>query len=226
MGENVYSWSSTSIDNGSADGSINAIENCPPGVVNDDIRSIMASIAKWRDDYLCRLTSGGSANAQTLTATISYAPAGMVNGTQLGFKAGFTNTGSVTFNVTPSGGSAFGAKTIVFPSNGATASLLSGMIQAGGRYWLNYDSTAGVFFLMNPTPGILPTTTITGPLTVSQNAVLSGTLTVGQSATLQANTVVSGTLTVGQSATLQGNAVVSGSLQATTFTFASNSGSI
>src|SRR5215470_13203755 len=197
MGENVYSWSSTSIDNGSADGSINAIENCPPGVVNDDIRSIMASIAKWRDDYLCRLTSGGSANAQTLTATISYAPAGMVNGTQLGFKAGFTNTGSVTFNVTPSGGSAFGAKTIVFPSNGATASLLSGMIQAGGRYWLNYDSTAGVFFLMNPTPGILPTTTITGPLTVSQ------------SATLQANTVVSGTLTVGQSATLQGSAVVS-----------------
>src|SRR5262245_36948789 len=217
MPEDINLWSVTALTNGAADNAINAAENNPPSSVNDGMRSIMASVAKWRDDLLFRITSGGSANAQTFSASTAYS-ATIFNGATFGFRAGFTNSGLATFNVTPNGGGAWGARNIVIPWNGTTASVISGMIQAGGRYFLSYDSAAGVFHLLNPTPGILPTTTITGPLTVSAsstingNEVVSGTLSVGQTLTVSGNAVVSGTLVVGPALTVTGSELVSGLL--------------
>lgn len=75
-------------------------------------------------------TSGGSANAQTLTLappTTTYATA-----QRYSFKAGFTNTGATTINI-----DGLGAKSVTL-QDGVTA-LLGGEITAGGTYNLQYD---------------------------------------------------------------------------------------
>lgn len=44
MANNVRAWSTTASSNGTADADINAAEGCPPSVVNDDIRYMMAKV--------------------------------------------------------------------------------------------------------------------------------------------------------------------------------------
>lgn len=76
-------------------------------------------------------TSGGAADAQTLTpspAITSYS-----TGYRFAFKAGFTNTGACTINV-----SGLGAKSLV--SQGGAA-LIAGQIITGNVYMIAYDGT-------------------------------------------------------------------------------------
>jgi hypothetical protein len=76
-------------------------------------------------------TSGGSANAQTLTPTPSIAS--YVTGYRFAFKAGFTNSGACTINI-----SGLGTKSLV--SQGGAA-LISGQIITGNVYMIVYDGT-------------------------------------------------------------------------------------
>lgn len=108
----------------------------------------MAALKGFANQISGAKTTGGSANAQTLTsdsvAAISTAyAAGMI----FCVKAGFTNsTTTPTFNV-----DGVGAKTI--KKGGAQAALAAGDITAGGIYWLAYEASGDCFLLLNPDSG-------------------------------------------------------------------------
>jgi hypothetical protein len=96
-GESIWSWSTTAADNATADSSINLAEGHARNLVNDNKRSMMAAIAKWLALTNGSKTTGGSANAQTLTTGMSFTsvPTGM----RVLVKNGFTNTDSMTLNM-------------------------------------------------------------------------------------------------------------------------------
>jgi hypothetical protein len=107
-----------------------APEGMAPSGVNDTIREIMAAIKRdWNRSHPT-VTSGGAANAQTLT--YGAAPAGYFQGQRFCFIAGFTNTGAATLNV-----NGIGAKAIQL----AAAALTGGEIVAGQMVTVAYDGT-------------------------------------------------------------------------------------
>ena len=133
----ISAWSTTAGSNTSAppDG---APEGWAPSTVNNTVREIMAVLARWYSDTNGALTSGGSANAYTLTPnrTISAYAAGQV----FVFKSNHTNTGAATLNV-----SSLGAKDIR-KGTGSTA-LAAGDILSGQVCIVTYDGTQ--FQLLN-----------------------------------------------------------------------------
>jgi hypothetical protein len=153
-GEDIYVWSKTASSNASADSGINFQEGQLPGSLNDSMRSVMAAIAKARDDQNCTLATAGSANAYTVTANASFSSTPF-SGARLCVKASFGNTGAATLNVTPNGGSAWGAKAIKIINSGAGESdPQAGQIAANSLLYLFYDSaansSAGAWILLNP----------------------------------------------------------------------------
>lgn len=115
-------------------------EGQAPSTVNNGVRALEGILARaFKDTIDTDLTSAGTANAQTLTAnrTLTY-----YDGLTLSFEAGATNTTATTMNV-----NALGVKTI--KRNDGT-DLVSGSIVSGGIYTIVYETTAGVFYLLNP----------------------------------------------------------------------------
>ena len=121
-------------------------------------------------------TSGGSANAQTVTA------AGFSNqsGQSINFIAGFTNSGSASLN--PNGG---GPINILKDLQSGSTSLGGGEIVAGNLVEVVYDSGAGAFHLVALPPanfGVrtsLASATTTDLGTVpSHNVNVTGTTTI------------------------------------------------
>ena len=93
-------------------------------------------------------TSAGTANAQTITCSVS--PGSYVTGQRFAFKAGNANTSTVTLNV-----NALGAVTIYKDVNGLRAALGSGDLIANGIYEVIYDSAGGgQFVLQTSKPGV------------------------------------------------------------------------
>lgn len=141
-------WSTTANSNGNADANVGMAENQTPASLNDGVRAVMAGVKGWANQLGAAKTTGGSANAQTLTsdsvAAISTAyAAGMI----FCVKAGYTNTTTTpTFNV-----DGVGAKTI--KKGGAQAALAVGDITAGGIYWIAYEASGDCFLLLNPDSG-------------------------------------------------------------------------
>ncbi len=62
-----YLWSKTAATNATADSTINWAEGQAPSTVNDSARSMMAAIAKWRDDHAGSLLTTGTSTAYTLS---------------------------------------------------------------------------------------------------------------------------------------------------------------
>jgi len=126
----VQTWSTTSANNNST-----PPDGWPEGMqysqVNNSARENMGAIARLYADMNGTLTSGGYANAYTLTPNRTIAS--YVNGLSFQFKANFTNTAAATLNV-----SALGAKTILDCSGTA---LVSGSMQSGFYYTVRYDGT-------------------------------------------------------------------------------------
>jgi hypothetical protein len=107
-----------------------APEVMAPSGVNDTIREIMAAIKRdWNRSHPT-VTSGGAANAQTLT--YAAAPAGYFQGQRFCFIAGFANTGAATLNV-----NGIGAKNIFMDG----VALVGGEIVAGSVVEMVYDGT-------------------------------------------------------------------------------------
>src|SRR6266436_4424916 len=96
-GENIWAWSTTAASNGTADVLINFAEGQTRASLNDSDRGMMAALAKVRDLTNGSKTTGGSANAQTVTSGMAFAavPTGM----RILVKNGFTNTASMTLNL-------------------------------------------------------------------------------------------------------------------------------
>lgn len=115
-----------------------APEGMAPSAVNDTMRENMAVLARWKKDNDGSVTTGGSSNAYTLTPNGTYSA--YAAGDTFTFEANHTNTASATLNV-----SSLGAKTVKL-TGGAT--LLAGMLVAGGIYRVAYDGTS--FLLLNP----------------------------------------------------------------------------
>jgi hypothetical protein len=141
-GDNIYDWSTTDSSNANSDSNISWVDGMPRATVKLSGRSIMAAVAKQRNIVNGTITTGGSANAQTFTTTMSYGtvPTGMV----IRAKVGFTNTGSATLNL-----DAIGAVTI---KNQHGDTLAPGELLAGtyatflynGTNWILLDGNCGV----------------------------------------------------------------------------------
>ena len=143
-----------------------------PSTVNDSARALQGAIKRWHDRLAATVTSGGSANAQTLTYTV--APTAYVAGDRYTFKVGGTNTGATTLNV-----NSLGAKDV----------LIVGSALQGGELKLNqivdvvYDGTQ--FQLLRPTVAALGAFTPANPTaTTSTTGVMMG---VGSSCTITPN---------------------------------------
>src|SRR6516162_8770715 len=95
-------------------------EAMAPSGVNDSGREIMAAIKREWDRSHPTVTSGGSANAQTLSYSVN--PTALTQGQVYSFIAGFTNTGAATLQV-----GSLTAKTLKLDGQG----LLGGEVAAG-----------------------------------------------------------------------------------------------
>src|SRR5262245_43711176 len=90
-------WSTTAGNNANADPAINWREGMAPSQVNDAARAMMAAIKKTLNDISgAVLTTGGSANAYTLTTAEAFTA--LVDGIVLAFKVHATNTGAATLS--------------------------------------------------------------------------------------------------------------------------------
>lgn len=147
MPADIFGWSRTPADNDDADTGINWLEGQPPSTVNNSSRQMMARVAEFLADVGATQTTGGSANAHTITARSSYTA--YARGLYLRFKAGFSNTGATTLNV-----NGIGAKAIRKIAVGGDAALVADDIIEDGIYTVVYDdaanSAAGAWILLNP----------------------------------------------------------------------------
>jgi hypothetical protein len=128
------------------DGQNSATANLPMGgfkhtnVASGSARNEYTSIAQFQDGgAVWGGTSGGAANAQTLT--LSPALPAYVAGQTFRFRSGFTNTGNVTINI-----NGLGAKQILSAKTGGQVPL--GSIVTNLVYDITYDGTD--FQLLNP----------------------------------------------------------------------------
>jgi hypothetical protein len=149
MATGIYSWSQTAATNNTADAAINFSEGQAPSTLNDSCRGVMSVLSRWRDDLSgvqpsnVVQTSGGAANAQTLTTNLSIAA--LTNGWTVAFKAGFSNTSSCTMHV-----DSLGAKSIYRLSGTA---LLGGEIKAGAVYTITYHQPVDAWMLHSAANG-------------------------------------------------------------------------
>lgn len=105
-----------------------------PSQIDDSIRALIGAVKREHDWRNFTITSGGSANAYTLT--YSVAPAAYYAGQRFGFTTNFSVTGSATVNV-----NSLGAKTIKKIVAGVKTNLSSGDIVSGDFVDLLYDGT-------------------------------------------------------------------------------------
>jgi hypothetical protein len=147
-------------------------------------------------------TSTGTVNALLLTS--SPLLTSLAIGQVIAFTAGNTNTGPSTANI-----SGLGVKNILVTTQAGTATLISGNITVGGRYFMFYDGAE--FILLNPTSGVSGN----GFVTLASNT----TTDLGSASTT--NVLVTGSNTItsfGSSATTNNPLFVvqfTGSLQVT-----------
>lgn len=101
-----------------------------PSQVEPTARAMMGAVKRFYNHVNPTVTSGGAANAQTLT--YSVAPTAYVAGDSYTFKVGFTNTGAATLNVNNLGATAV--------QNGGNA-LIGNELNAGDYVSVVYDGT-------------------------------------------------------------------------------------
>jgi hypothetical protein len=135
MGYSVYDYSSSEASS-SATGGWNTAENQDPSTVNDGQRQHKQNVANYLKDQGGVNTTGGSANAQTVTLSQPIAttiPTGFV----FTVKLGYTNTSTtVTLNV-----NSIGAKSVKVNFGGILADPIPGDMRAGAYGHFIYDGT-------------------------------------------------------------------------------------
>jgi hypothetical protein len=98
MGSSCQYWSTTPGSNQSVDPDIFSADSQSPSTVDDNIRSVMAAVAKYHKDTDGALTAGGTANALTATTNQVLISGQLTGGLGILVKAANANTTvAVTF---------------------------------------------------------------------------------------------------------------------------------
>jgi|SRR5215211_1366987 len=151
---NPLRWDATDESlNGSIDPAVTVPEGMLPGAVNNGIRQVMTGVAALLQDGNGTLSTGGTANALTVTSNIPYVA--LASGISFVAKASATNTAAAALTFTPQGASAFASKAIkVLTATGGESDVAPGQIRANGHYRYEYDAAAnaaaGAWILTNP----------------------------------------------------------------------------
>lgn len=127
----IWDLDKTAANNTTVEG-ISRAEGMNPSAVNNGMRADAAMLAQWAADIGAALTTGGTANAQTLTTNGTLAA--LADGVLLGFVAGATNTAAATLNV-----DSLGAKSL---RKWGDVDLDPNDIAIGGHYLVTYDASA------------------------------------------------------------------------------------
>jgi hypothetical protein len=131
MATGVQSWSKTDASNATADADINWAEGQAPASVNNSARSVMGSVAMWRDDISGMISLAGGTTAYTFTSNQSLT---LTDGAMIAFTVNATNTGACTLDVDSTGA-------VALQKIKGTA-LSAGQLTAGEVYTATYDSAA------------------------------------------------------------------------------------
>jgi microcystin-dependent protein len=134
----MFLWSTTAASNDTADPAINAREGMAPSQVNDSMRALMASMAKWRDDTSGLLETAGTASAYTVSTNSTLT---LVNGRTITIRPHATNSAGCTINV-----DSLGAKNLRSITG---ESISAGVLVAGTPYRISYFSSADEWILHN-----------------------------------------------------------------------------
>ena len=169
----ISGLSETDASNTSISG-VSVAELCAPSNINDAIRNLAGMLKRDWDKRGPTMTTGGSANAQTLTPSV--AQASIVRGDTYAFVAGFTNTGAMTLAV-----SGLTAKAVQLGG----AALRGMEICAGLTYTVMYDGTA--YQLVDGVLPFTPNTLINGGFEVWQRGA-GGSASIAVAATTTAYT--------------------------------------
>ena len=167
MAVNPVGWSTTAASNTTV-GGVSIAEGCSPANLNNGMRAIMAGVKETLDVLMGAKTTGGTANAQTLTTGLSLSA--YAAGQAFVFKAGATNTGATTLVL-----DSLAAKAVT--TNDGSA-LAGGDITLGGFYFVAYESGSDDFHLLNPGTGAV--VTLTGTQTLTNKTLTSPVLTTPQ----------------------------------------------
>src|SRR5260221_7035891 len=144
-GENIWAWSTTAANNGTADVLINFAEGQTRASLNDSDRGMMAALAKVRDLTNGSKISGGSDSAQTVTSGMAFAA--VQTGMRILVKNGFTNTASMTLNL-----DGIGAVTVK-DMFGATLTPGAVVLNAYSEYL--FDATNWILLQKQPQTGLI-----------------------------------------------------------------------
>lgn len=173
---NVSSWSQTAASNNASPPN-GFPEGQSPASLNDCARENMAAIAKWYAGLKGGLTSGGSANAYTLTTGSSHASLAAIG--LIVFKASFSNTGTCTLNV-----DSLGAKTIKWNGQAlGTGAIVQDMIFA-----MVYNPTGDNFDLVSA-PMNIPALKVNGLTLPTTDGSSGQTITTNGSGVLSFSTI-------------------------------------
>lgn len=161
----VWDYSTTAGDNASVSGQ-NWAEGQAPSSLNDSARKLLADIAENTKLQTAQYTTGGTANAQTLTPSPAWTA--YANGQRVLAKigSGLTNSGSTTLNV-----SSLGAKT-VYRQDG-TSTLSAGDLTEAYVVEVVYDSAINGFRLLT-NAGNFATLSVSGASTFTGTATFAG----------------------------------------------------
>ncbi len=120
----------------------------PAGMLGTQVeptgRAMMGAIKRWYDRANATVTSGGSANAQTLSYAV--APTSLVAGDGFVFIAGFSNTGTTTLNVNSLGAIHIKLLGIDLTGGEILAGSIAQVFYDGTNFQLTFDAgTIAVF---------------------------------------------------------------------------------
>ena len=134
----MFTWSTTAASNDTADPAVNMREGMAPSQVNDSVRALMASMAKWRDDTSGLLETSGTASAYTVSTNSTLT---LVNGRTITIRPHATNSAGCTINV-----DSLGAKNLRSVTG---ESISAGVLVAGTPYRISYFTSADEWVLHN-----------------------------------------------------------------------------
>lgn len=168
MAVNPFGFSTTPLSN-TAIGGVDVQENSMTvAAVNNAIRAGMAGQKEILDLLCGGKTTGGAANAYTLTSGLSLSA--LAAGMSFTVKANHTNTGAATLDV-----DGIGAKDIKDQAGGA---LAAGAITSGGPYTLVYVASADDFYLTTPyLPAVTAASTFTDNYVIRADGASRGVQT-------------------------------------------------
>ncbi len=165
MATGVQVWNQSPASNATSDSNINLAEGMAPSSLNDSVRSMMASVAKWNNDNNGTLITSGSSTALTLVT--NQVEGALTAGFTVGFQFGTGVSSNATLAV-----DGLAAKPL---------QIIPGTNVTGGEYPANsfgnftYSTTGTGQWIATPTPpisaSVVQSTSIAGAGPTVSNSV-------------------------------------------------------